>query len=280
MQLEELLYQKLRSFKSRLILWAQELNDEDIKIWSEAWLNTAMAPIPDWEPKSGFSPFFVALTAYRAAEKQLKDQQFKEALDMLFGLESMFGHQKGLKAADRRTAAKKAKKRHAETIDDKRLALTFYIENDLSSISNQKAAEVLAKQFPLKVRTLKGYISDFKRYRDVMTSSASPSAKIASKLYEIAAGLECVISTTPDKQADAIPLLEQAKEAIKAIEVRMIDSFVTETIEEAQAFSEMGEEFYKTEQSKRLAILQGITAEIWSDPSEALRPQLDGKEES
>lgn len=270
-QLHDLLHQKLHSFKSRLILWAQELDDPEIKTWSKTWSNAALIPMPHLEPKTSLAPFFLALAVFVTAAEQLKTQQFKASFETLFGLESLFGHENGLKTADKRMAAEKARKRHRETINDKRLAIEFYIKNDLSNMSNQKAAEVLAKQFPLKVRTLQGYISDYRRYRDVMRTPGSPITKPLLALEEIAAGLAQVISSSPDKHADAAPLLQQAKETIKTIEVRMLGGFLSESIEETKEQLEMSEAFQELSPSELRNFLYKTASEIWSDPSGPLQ---------
>ena len=221
--------------------------------------------MPTLLPKRGLASFSSALATYRKADDQLQKQELTAAFDTLFGLESMLGHQAGLEAAERAAAALKAKRRHRLTLEDKRVALTYYIENDLGRLSNQKAAEVLEKQVPREIRTLKAYIAEYRKFKEVIKESKARSVHYLKELERVAAILEDAILFKPEQETVVSPLLSNAKRAIKEIEVKMLEQHLSYTLDEVKENLDWEQVLGDLELEHVSAKLHDIAAEIWSD---------------
>jgi hypothetical protein len=269
--LTEILTEKLETYKTRLIRWAKELGDNDISEWGQRWSSGPLHPMPKLKHIKGFSSFYFALATFVKADLQIRSKAAKKSLDTLFGLEALISHENGLRTAKKRNLKEKAEKRHKETKENKRLAIEFYIQNDLTALSNQKAAEILEKEIPFNVRTLKSYISEYKRYRELIMGSPSEAVAIFHRVGEIVLGLEQKILASPVPLSHELSLLSQARQTQKDIEIRMLNQFLSETYEETMESLDTPLDLGNSPDSINYLKLFEIASDLWSDPDGPLK---------
>jgi len=175
MGIAELIAEKLKTQKSRLFALTEKSKDEDIRLWGTAWKDASLYPPPyghllakkdnDSDVPSireDFGRMYFALNDFQHAVEEFEACDYEAALNSLFRVEFFLGFKTGVHSEQRLKTKQRAEGKHKEK---KAQAIQLYKELDLESLSNEKAALVLEKHVALEVRTLKKYISEYKKQK-------------------------------------------------------------------------------------------------------------------
>jgi len=163
MKFDDVLMKKLCHFKSRLISKAEEVESDQIKAWSQEWQKTDLLRHPPLERVKGGMKFLFMLEIFDRALKYFEAGDLEKSLDNLFLIQHSLSLNEGFKAAPNLSSRRNNSKKHEDTRDLRRAAMEYYIGNNLSDLSNRKAAIILSGQVKVTAEKLAEYISIHKR---------------------------------------------------------------------------------------------------------------------
>ena len=226
-EIKELVTFKLNECKQRFIDLCLQHDDVVIQSWAQEWSRDHLQPpsyshlvITEDQPlqlRTSFSPIHIALIDFAMVMESFDAGRVEEALRHLFKLEYYWGKIHGAVEEKKRRSKRNNKKRHKKNDEYKREAFEFYRQHDLSKLSNEKAAEILSKQVPLEVTTLKKAIAARKKQERLVKEHVP--AMISNVISAIGANMGDIMADP--KTANELAKLE------KQIEESMLESLMT-----------------------------------------------------